>query len=458
MNRLRSDEGFTLIEVIVAMMLFGIISVSVVGALVGIRTISATANLRQTAQNLAAGALDAARNVDDVTTLTGTTTSKTVGGRSFTIRQSVGWVGSVAGSQSQCSSGSGAMIARSVTETVSWNGLGGNKPVTISTIVAPQSRLNDAGDSAILVSVRDATGAGLGGVTASARPAATNPHGATTTAGPFTTDADGCVYITGLTPGNYDVTVSKAAAGNPYVGSDQTPSPLTATGVTAAADNAGSAPFQLDQSVRFSVGYGSNLAPGFLLPTNLQASFENNYGIWSPASLPAYLHPYRTGYSVVAGVLAQGGDTAPSCAAVDPGSWPSYVSPADPTLSWSAQTPVATGAAPGGAVTAQVPMGALTLTGHSGPITAVGLSADPAGTSNPGCASPTNYSFTVPTSGATVLALPYGYWQLMAGSTPIPASDIAVSAPNVLESDASGNAVVVLDPRVSSPTPTEPVQ
>jgi prepilin-type N-terminal cleavage/methylation domain-containing protein len=480
-NRLRAlranDGGFTMVEVLVAMMLFTIVSVSIVGSLIAIRTISASANLRQTAQNLAAGALDKARTVTDITTLNGGTTTQTVGNRTFTLTESVAWVGSIIGSASQCSSGSGNMIARSVTVSVTWNGMGGQNPVTMSTVVAPDTRLNTAGNGAILVSVRAASGAGLAGVTAKAKPAAANPNGASTTAGPFTTDADGCVFIPGVTPGNYDVTISMAAAGNAYVGSDQTASPLTDTGVTVSASNSASAPFQLDQSMKYALHLGANL-PAKKLPSSptLLPSFTNTYGIWTPggsgptylaggATGPYFLHPYSAGYRIVAGILGANGDTAPSCAAVDPANWPSASDPNDATQTLSSPD-LTSEATPGGSKAVDVPMGGVTVTGYSGTITAFGVAAEPtdnpdptAVSVDPTCASPTNYRFDSVTDGS-VLALPYGYWQLRAGTSTtsplIPEGDLAVDGASRVDDYDPSSLVVVLDPRVPTPAAGEP--
>jgi prepilin-type N-terminal cleavage/methylation domain-containing protein len=459
------ESGFTMVEVLVAMMLFTIVSVSIVGSLIAIRTISASANLRQTAQNIAAGALDKARVVGDITTLSGGTSTQTVGSRTFTITQSVSWVGSIIGDDSQCSSGSGNMIARAVSVSVTWNGMGGQNPVTMSTVVAPDARLNTAGNGAILVSVKSASGAGLAGVTANAKPAATNPNGATTTAGPFTTDADGCVFIPGVTPGNYDVTITKAAAGNTYVGSDQTPNTLTDKGITVSASNSASATFQFDQSMKYSLTFGSSI-PGRVLPSApvISPSFTNSYGIWLPSGGPDYyLHPYPVGYRIIAGQLGNDQGTAPTCAALDPSAWEAVVDPNDPTQTWSPPE-LTQPATAGGSATYDVPMGAVTITGYSGTITAKALSA-PADSTDPGCDAATtapstakNYTFTSVPSGAT-LALPFGYWQLTTDSgTVIPAANLSVDAAtnSRIFDDGEGDVRLVLDPRVAGPTPTEP--
>ena len=455
------DGGFTLVEVLVAMMLFTIVSISIVGALIAIRTISASANLRQTAQNLATGALDKSRIVSDITTLNGSTTTQTVGNRTFTITQSVAWVGSINGSDSQCSSGSGNMIARSVTVSVTWNGMGGQNPVKMSTVVAPDTRLNTAGNGSILVSVKSASGAGLAGVTANAKPAASNPNGATTVAGPFTTDADGCVFIPGVTPGNYDVTISKTGGTNPYVGSDQTKSPLTDAGITVSASNAGSAPFQIDQSMKYTLTFAGNLpsTPAPLIPTGITASFTNIYGVWAPASASSYFeHPYPSGYRIVAGKLGPDKSAAPNCTAVDPNSWPDVADPNDPTQTWSAPD-VTSAATPGGSATVTVDMGGVTISGYAGTISAINVSAN-ANSTDPGCSTLTNYTINGAAASGSVLALPYGYWQLKtAAGVPIPAAALAVDPASHSRIDVdptTGVATVVLDPRVVGPTPTGP--
>ncbi len=78
------------------------------------------------------------------------------------------------------------------------------------TVIDPKNRINDPTKGTILVSVLGGSGAGSAGVTVTATPASP-ANGATALAkAPLPTDAQGCTYILKVTPGNYNVTVSRA--------------------------------------------------------------------------------------------------------------------------------------------------------------------------------------------------------------------------------------------------------
>ncbi|MES1169545.1 MAG: type II secretion system protein, partial [Leifsonia sp.] len=74
------ESGFTLIEVLIAMMVFGIISVLVAYSLTLSMTLTRSSRGSEVAANLAAQQIDTARSAKDVFSVTGGTVSQTIDG------------------------------------------------------------------------------------------------------------------------------------------------------------------------------------------------------------------------------------------------------------------------------------------------------------------------------------------------------------------------------------------
>ncbi len=453
-DRLRhdSDLGFSLIEVMVAMFIFAIISIAFASALLTTVSVSANSVARETASNLAAAQIDQVRTVTDLTALDSSTspTNVTISGRTYHVTTVVRWAGAIGGSDAQCSSGSGALLNKAVKITVSWDGMPASaQPAEADTVVAPKSRISDINKGVIIVSVKNAQGAGNAGVTISAVPNSLTPNGAsaiTTTIDP--TDPQGCGYVLNVTPGKYDVRISKPGTTTPSVDIHQSTSPVQTVDVSAGST--ATAPFQFDQSATFIPHYASNVTGTTLLPLSMDTTFVNTYGIFTSTSTPTQLHPFTAGYAVIAGALAANGSTASSCLSVDPGAWPQTT---DSSGTWAGTRPAAVAAAPGGSADAYVPMGVTTVTGPAnGYISAAAQAAGPTGTADPGCATPATYLFKLPATGVANLALPFGSWLLKSGTSSTTQSTAVVATQMVPLTRAAitsvgGNAVLTLDPR-----------
>jgi Tfp pilus assembly protein PilV len=445
-----SESGLSIIEVMVAMMIFAIMSVGVAYSIFNVLTITSDARSRQTAANIAATAIDADRAATDVVDLAPVPTTTTVDGVVYTTTTATAWIGATAGTTTQCTTGSGALIAKRVNVTVKWQGMRkGQSPVRVSTIVSPTSRLTDITLGVIVVAVNTAAGGGYAGVTISAAPATTNPNGAIAITGTIApTDVNGCGVILGVTPGNYVVSISKTAS----VDINQNPLPTTAVSVVAGSSV--TAGFQYDLAGTFNVSYHSNYTTGTItMPTSMTTSFVNTYGIYtSTSSGPFSLHPFPAGYSIIAGALGASGGSITTCNSVDPGAWPAS---SDGTLVPQPQAPAAAG--PGGTVVPSpvpVRMGVFSVSGLGGKyLKATAQTTGPAGTGDPGCSVPSTYVIKIPTGASASVALPFGTWSFLSGTVTTQSTAVASSAITALTAgtitSVSSSFVLTLDPRLA---------
>lgn len=454
-RRAASDDGFTLIEVVVAMFIFAIISVGVASAVLTTMKVTNDSVARQTASSLAASQIDQVRTIADLTTLNSSTTptNVTVGGRTYHVSTTVRWNLSSGGSTLQCSSGSGDILSKTVKISVTWDGMDpAANPAEADTIVAPTGRISAINKGVIIVSVTNAQGAGNPGVTISVVPDPVNPNGAsaiTTVINP--TDAQGCGYVLNVTPGNYNVSLSKPGATPPYVDIYQSQAPTKPVPVSAAATSPAS--FQFDQAAVYNPNYAANYTSGVVvLPLSMNTTYVNSYGMYvTTASSGVNLHPFPAGYSVLAGSLGVSGGSAANCLATDPGNW---ISTHDTFGTWAGTTPKAWAGTPGQLnVAAPVNMGVAKVTGPANGYIKITGTTGPASTGDPGCATPSTYVYKLPASGTANLAFPYGSWILKSGTTSttqntaVPtASVVPVTKGSVVK--VSGDAVVTLDPRV----------
>jgi len=442
----RGDDGLTLVEVLVAMMIFAVVSLGVAYSLVMTVQISSDARGRQTASNVAASTIDRMRSIANFSDVGPSTSTVSVNGRNYFVTVTTNIVGANGGASSQCSSGSGAPVYKSVNVDVSWQGMSSKAtPVQADTAVAPSARLNDPNLGVIVTSVKTATGAGNQGVTVKAVPDPVTPNGARSIVSTISpTDAQGCSVVFGVSPGNYIVSISETLSGNPSIDSNQSLTPSFP--VTVSAGGSATAPFQFDQASLFQPTFTS---VGAIVPPGMPTSFSNTYATWTRSASPFYLHPYTTGYFVIAGSLAANGGTASNCLSVDPGNWPLS---ADGMIVGTRQPAVAT--APGGVAPASVPVGIVqidTSVLNAGYIKAVAQTTGPGGTDDPGCASPSTYVIPIPTpSTSTTIALPFGSWAFYAGNSASQTNTVGNGVTVITRgsvAQASGASIATLDPR-----------
>lgn len=444
------DAGISLIEVLVAMLIFAVIAVGVGYGIVTSLYLSNDARSREVATNLAAEEIDLARSAGDVFSVLDRDTTVLQNGTTFTVRRATDWETS-SGADGNCGSGGGQLRYRHVNVTVTWDSMRASTPIVrADSALAPGSRINDPTLGTILVSVLTAAGSGAAGVSISAVPGVV-PNGAQAlTVAPPATDAQGCSYLLKVKPGTYDVSAVRPN----YVDKNQATTSRVTVGVAAGA--AASVSFAYDLAGTITANYATNVVTGTtLLPSDLHTTWRSTYAAYTPPHIGVAttrtfrLHPFASGYQVFAGTYVAPTPTIPAtpatqgCVSVDPAAW---ITPAPDGAIGQAAAQVAT--LPGGGASVDVPLGVFTVSGLAGQyVRAVSL---PAGATpgDPGCALATVYNFGPLPAGATAqLGLPFGSFALFFGPTS-GTQIIPVLAPTVaLLTRGSMGAVLVLDPR-----------
>lgn len=205
-----AEDGFSLMEVVVAMAVFTVLATVSLGLLVNTTRLTG-ANLNRTvATNLVTTQLEAVRSTDAQSIPDGhTSTTPTVGGTKYTISQNASYIGSNA-TASVCSGTGDSLAYKLVTVTVSWPNMGNIKPVRGDTLRAVGVGADglDATKGTLAVSIVGSTGQPTAGVDVTI-----TPGGKTETTGD-----DGCVVFTELAPGSYSATASTTG----YVGTADT--------------------------------------------------------------------------------------------------------------------------------------------------------------------------------------------------------------------------------------------
>ncbi|MGV8852775.1 MAG: type IV pilus modification PilV family protein [Rhodoglobus sp.] len=454
LQRLRSsDAGMSLLEVLVAMMIFAVVSLGVLQSLTTVLTVTRDNRSRVVATNLASQEIDLARDAGDVFTLEDATYDKTLNGDVFTIKRLTEWVPS-SNTSASCGTGGGTLQYKRVNISVTWpNMRKGTEAVRFDSLLAPDDRINDPALGTILVSVIGGSGSGSSGVSVTATPSSA-PNGAQNlTVVPPATDSQGCSYILKVKPGNYDVTVSRSG----YItdaGQVAAPSKLT----QVVAGTASSVSFNYDKAATFRVKYVSDPAPSLLqIPKDMSTSFGSSYGVFLSAATTSSLSrnldlfPWRSGYIGYAGkYLAKPEDassTAPYCESRNPASW-AEADVAGVIYKSPASVPVA--AAPGDSADLTVPMGLVEINGLSGKKLQATSIAPVTGSGDPGCTAPNVLTFDSIFPDTTHIALPYGTWELRraSGSSWVLLDPGSVTAP-IVGGTATVTSVVTVDPRVA---------
>jgi prepilin-type N-terminal cleavage/methylation domain-containing protein len=446
LNRQPLDAGITLIEVLIAMMIFAIIAVGVAYGLITALYLGNDARSRETAVNLAAQEIDLARTSSDVFAVLSRDTTVVQNGTTFTVHRATAWE-TTSGADGNCGSGGGQLRYRRVNVSVTWDSMRATTPaVRADSALAPGSRINDPDLGTILVSVLTASGGGAAGVTISAVPGAIPNGAAALTEAPAATDSAGCSYVLKVKPGTYKVSASRSN----FIDKDQAVISTATAGVVAGG--ATSVSFVYDLAGSITVNYGTNYTSGAtLLPTNLSTTFRSTYQDYArvnATNAPAQtfqLHPFSAGYEVLAGTYIAATPTTPGCISVDPTAW---ATPAADGAIGTRVAPVAT--LPGGSANVDVSLGVLSVAGLGDQYLRAVSATAPVGTYDPGCGDVMSFDFGKLPSGATTqIGLPYGSWKLFYGST-ITTATTPVPDPSVLllTRGVFSAGVVTLDPRM----------
>jgi prepilin-type N-terminal cleavage/methylation domain-containing protein len=437
------DSGLSLVEVLVAMMIFAMISIGVAFSLVTMMTQVRDTRAREVASNLASQEIDLARGGGDVFGLLDSAYPPvTVNGVNFQVQRTTRWVTDPS-SDGACGVGSSGVASelryKRVHVAVTWTSTGAStRQVSADTLIAPKSRVSSSSAGTLLVSVLDAAGVGIPGVTVSTTP--------TISPAPSATDAQGCIYIPNVPPATYTVQVTSPG----YVNSAQQPTP-SITGVTVGAGKSGTFPFVVALNLPLIVNYGAALIPKDLDTSFLHAADPVFVSTTSAVANPrtVQLFPFVENYTVIAGKYRASNSGTAGCKSPNPAEWPVGV------VAGKTVTGVAPlGVRPGIGASTVVPMGSLLVSSLAvDDLTAVSQTTPQAGTGDPGCAAVTmTYHFgTVLKTGVVTVSLPYGTWQLYKGtSTLTKIMTGIVSAPGTT-AVVSGAGIVTLDPRIVLP-------
>ena len=187
------DQGFSLIEVVVAMVIFAVMVTATLGILVKTLDVTKGNAHRVAAANLATKQIEAARSQLAVDIPDGSTSrTEIVAGTTFTITQDASYV--LSGSdESLCQNTGGELAYKLVTVTVEWPNMGSVQPVRSDTVKAMgvgDEGLDEA-LGAVAVGVTGATGDPVPGISVTLAPGSRTR----------TTGSNGCAVFVNLPVG-----------------------------------------------------------------------------------------------------------------------------------------------------------------------------------------------------------------------------------------------------------------
>ena len=228
-ERLRSEEGLTLIEVVVSALLVGLISLSLIG-LDAIGKTTADQQRRSQAVEVAQADQERMRamSADQLQALNQTHTV-TLDGVPYTVVSTAQFLNSATGAGSCTATGTANADYAKVTSRVNWTS--NRRPAVVETSIITPPR-----GGSLIAQVVDQNDAVIPGATVTATGTDQSTDSIRRQA---PTDSTGCVIFGGLLPGDY----SAAAVYNGWVDADGNPNPTN--NVTATAGNTSSTKFTI---------------------------------------------------------------------------------------------------------------------------------------------------------------------------------------------------------------------
>lgn len=395
-GRLHGDEGFGLVELLVALVVASIVMTGVAYGVTQALWTGRDSREREVAANLAAEAIDKARATTDYIALSGNTTTQVVNGETFTILRTVTSYSSL-GTASPCDGTAGAFIKyKKISIRVTWPRMKqGTRSVRAETLLAPGASSFDPTKGNIGAKVLNALGQPVEGISVTVVGSATNRV-------QYTDDA-GCAFFEGLTPGAF--TVSASASG--YVTSTGVFTPSQpATVVTGSTTPI---VFDYDQVGSLAARLGSDDYPA---PTNVPLSIGQTALL--PDGTVAYagtgdertltnLFPFASGYTMWAG----------SCLDADP-QGAGTAGPYYPTATRGTPVRATTSGAP---PVIDIPMATMRISvvrdATGDPISGAAVTAAHTGAAF--CDFPENFTLGTTDGGGRIQAsLPFGSWDFQA--------------------------------------------
>lgn len=407
--RLADESGFSIVEVLVALIVFSILSVGIAFTLLNSLVLTKEARSREVAIHLASQEVDKIRSLEDIfDVVSDSSKTYTVDGTTYQIIRKAQWDNS-AGDAMQCgdlASGSGSFEFKRVEVSIDWTGRReGSQPVYTDTIISPNRRITDPTLATVLVSVINASGAGVQGISVNAAP---NGGGAETPPESIPlTDVEGCSYVLKVTPGKYIITASK----NGYVDVAQNINQTSST-VTVAAGELKSVQFQFDEGATFAPDYAAGFPTTVELPNDTPATALSTYGDFNISGSSFLLHPFLSGYGFMAGTYVAPSMANGGCLSPNPALWPPAL--ADGAIGVPSDTYTALS---GSAVSVPIEMGVVGIYVNSTrQVRAVSVASN-AANGDPGCALGYTVTFPNQPKGFVDLALPFGTWQIQVKPT-----------------------------------------
>jgi Tfp pilus assembly protein PilV len=303
-SRSRPAEGFTIIEVVVAISILVVALLGASALFSNAIIVSGNTRNRVVAANLATSAMENARGwavspssfsliAQGQTVFAGP--AQLVNGVQYTVTQNAAFVGTNS-TTSTCDipSATQGQILK-VTEVVTWPSMNGTKPVKEVTTLAAPVGVYSANSGALAVKVFDSTG----NVNQNINVQITGP----TTTTQQTSD-EGCAYFYGVPVGTYTITVIEGTG----IGDQEVALPTQTASV--AVGQTASVQFQYDRSATISVPMPTVPAPALNMYVSVANTGLQPYGQFS-FSPGAYtggtvvttpnLFPYASGYTLFAG-------------------------------------------------------------------------------------------------------------------------------------------------------------
>jgi prepilin-type N-terminal cleavage/methylation domain-containing protein len=424
MRRLRTrrpESGFTLIELIIALMLLAILMTASLYAILQGLGLSRDSQDRVVASDVATQTLEQLRvtalNSTGFATIpitTETLPSQSIQGTTYNLAQDVEWVNRGV-SSSVCNSGTNSSLILRATVTVTWGYPG--ESVSDTALLAPPNGAVSSSDGALPVQVDNSAGTGFSGATVTATPTS----GGSPTS--ITTGSDGCAFFAELpytgSGTSYTITVSSPGG----VDSLEQPTFTASTSVSATESSA----FVQTQAISYDTGGTINWtftptspAPAAGMPISVHPVSGQGlgsldmYSYANSSTTGGGLNPvYPNGYDIFAG----------GCTDADPLGKNTSLNYFYPGL--TATNVVVT---PGGSATTTIPLYPLNLTvtatGATPALTTAQINSasgssptateDPSGTTAGGGCSQTNptYTLSAVSAGATSTGIGLGLYQI----------------------------------------------
>jgi prepilin-type N-terminal cleavage/methylation domain-containing protein len=256
------DEGFTLMEAVVAMTVFAIMVAAVLGIVIKITDVAGSNDRRVVAASLANRQIESVRGQSALDIPDGgETRTEDVGGTTYTIEQTANYLPPDA-TTSVCESSSSELAYKLVTVFVTWPNMNEVQPVRADTLIAVG--IGDEGldetKGSVALAVIGADGAAISGVTVTLSPGSSS----------VTTGTDGCAVFTDLDEDTY--TASADMTG--YVGVQNTQlATVSSIGVTAAEIARATMVYDTDRSVTLEVGGPG----GYTMPAGVPLTLRDTY-------------------------------------------------------------------------------------------------------------------------------------------------------------------------------------